>query len=68
MIDEVRTKAVERPGSVAGAKEVIWNAEKIAELIERMAARLSSDDRIVAEHSEELQLLEIAVQHLRRLP
>lgn len=68
MVDEVRTKAVAQPSSEAGPEEVIWNAEKIATLIERIAARLSGDDRIVAEHSEELQQLEIAVQHLRRLP
>ena len=65
IVHDVRTSVVERhsPPSLAP----VWTAEKIASFLECVAEELSSDGRIVAEHSNQLQRLEIAVQHIRRL-
>ena len=65
MVHDVRTSALERhnPPSLPP----VWTADRIASFLECVAEEFSSDGRIVAEHSDKLQQLEIAVQHIRRL-
>lgn len=65
MIHDVRTSVVERlnPPSL----EPVWTAEKIASFLECVAEEFSTDGRIVDEHSDQLQRLEIVVQRIRRL-
>ncbi len=67
-VHNIRTSALDVHKPAASAGQPGWNAEKIASLVQRVAEGLSADGRIVSEYSEALQQLEMAVQHLRRLP
>ena len=65
IVHDVRTGVAERHNRPS--LEPAWTAEKIASFLERVAEEFSSAGRTVAEHSDQLQRLEIAVQHIRRL-
>jgi len=67
MVHDVQLGFQKRRGPPSTHEQAVWNAERIALLVEWIAEEFSSDGRIVAEHSEKLQQLDIAVQHLRRL-
>lgn len=67
MVHEVRTNAAGPRTAIPPDAQPVWTAGKIASLVEQVAEEFSRDQRIVAEHSDKLQQLEIAVQHIRQL-